>query len=146
MQILACIEHAWQLWSELIDFIGVRFDSSKDQLPTTELEMLGNVEVFSDVAFDRFIVTAKPARIADLISEIDSIMHARKLATGQAASLRGKLLHVSHTQPGRLGLATLGALIANGKCNSWSSNLTWELDFARMSLLGVVQRTFAPGR
>ena len=58
------------------------------------------------------------------------------IASGVAASLRGKLLHLSYTRVGKTGRIPIPRIdaIAEGKENAWSVDLESELAFVKQQL------------
>ena len=60
----------------------------------------------------------------------------KSVTSGDAVSLRGKLLHLAATRPGRTGRLPMPYLsdIADGKAAGWSKGLEVDLSFARLQL------------
>ena len=106
-----CGDSAFRFFKVLGDLFGIRFDDSKDNIPAPILELLGNLEDFTKTSVeDAVYVAARPQRLADIEQEVAIIFSQRRIAPGSAASLRGKLLHLAQTRPGRLSRATLVGL------------------------------------
>ncbi len=92
----------------------MRFDAEKDQRPCPSPVLLGNIEDYSRLsAEDKIYIECKPERLQAVKTEVADYIEQKRITRGRAASLRGKLLHISQTRPGRLGRATLAALNAH---------------------------------
>ena len=136
------LEFEWGAASALVyldkfaKLLGIKFDDKKQQGPCTRLEMLGNIENFSRAGFDEASVEARGDRLQAISDEIDAVLECRRIASGQAASLRGQLLHIAQTRPARTGRLPLLELakVADGKVFGWSSKLEWDLIFARRAM------------
>ena len=92
--------------------------------------MLGNIEQFDQLgASESFKVAAKPERLQAIRGDVQGCLKSRMVASGEAASLRGKQLHVSATRPGRTGrrpMPFLGA-IADGKFSGFCEGVEADL-------------------
>ena len=99
--------------------------------------MLGCLEDWSqtDVA-DCFCVKAKPERIQDIKDSVLEALLYKIFPKSTAASLRGRLLHIAATRPGRTGRGNYHhvAAIAEGFETGWSVPLEIELGFILLDL------------
>ena len=102
---------AFRWFSKLVQLIGVRFDSTKDQLPTTTLPLLGNLEHYGNAgATECFLVEAKPERLRALEEEVRTLLAKKSCSRSVARTLRGKLINLSFCKPGKLGRGMLHGL------------------------------------
>ena len=107
-------------------------DPSKDQVPKVALPLLGNIEDWSLTdKEDVFVVRPKEERIAEIRTTVCKLLLAKSCPKSDAASLRGRLIHVGGASAGRTGRSNhfnLG-LFAEGVLVGWSDLLERELIF-----------------
>ena len=95
---------AERYFDKLMVFLGKRFDPEKQQLSLSRFPMLGNMEQVVQLgASVSFKVAAKPERLQAITDDVQGCLKSCMVASGEAASLRGKQLHISATRPGRTG-------------------------------------------
>ena len=124
-------------FSKMVDLLGWVFDAKKDNPPCHTLEMLGNVEDWSQAgASECFWVRAKPDRSSDIKKIVADARCKKNVPKGLAASLRGKLLNLSFTKPQRTGRENYHMLnaIADGASGGWNETLALELEFIALDL------------
>ena len=118
----------------LADFIGLRFDPKKDQPPTPELPLLGNIEAYSRSSVaDVVELWAKPERVEAVRLLVLELIARQWVTSGEASSLRGRLLHLASTRPSRTGRAVMPALnelASSLSSGAWSLELLWDLGAA----------------
>ena len=105
--------------------------------------MLGSLERYSDIGYsESLMVESKPERLRDLADKTYTIIVNRACASGCAASLRGRCLHLSLTRPGKTGRLPIPHIdaIAEGKEFGWSEGLLRDLAFLRERLSFIVGR------
>ena len=125
--------------------LGWTFDPEKNVAPTPILPMLGNLEDWSEVeSKDCFVVAAKAERLAEIRQAVLEFKTRKVCGKSAAASIRGKLLHIAFTMPGRTGRGNYRALsdVADGNLKVWSDSLDIELDFVLHSLSLIHRRYF----
>jgi hypothetical protein len=127
---------SFRWFKRVSDWLGLRFDPKKDQIGMGRLPLLGNIERYDMARSDKFVVEARSDRLEDIRTSIISFLNLKRLKSGEAATLRGRMMHVGQCRPGRLGRATLTAVsrIADGHADNWSFQLEWDLHFALDSL------------
>ena len=118
-------ESGYKWFARAADFFRWRFDPSKDVSPRDVLPMLGCLEDWSRAHTDFFAVHADLERIIALQTITDGVRSARHCPKGVAASLRGKVLHLAGTKPGKTGRGNYLSLsaLADGHGPSWSDEL-----------------------
>ena len=132
-------------FDHLMKFLGWRFDDCKKQSCLGRLPMLGNIECFDDLgASEQFRVEAKPERIEAIKLMAQGMLNARCVTSGDASSLRGKLVHVAATRPGRTGRIPIPFIseIADGKANGGSEGLEMDLQFTIDALSETPERFY----
>ena len=103
---------------------GAGFRSEKDRQQLSQLLLLGDIERYDMVAMaDTYEGQARPDRLADVRATVLKHLIDEKMTSGEAATLRGRLIHLGQCKPGRTGRSTLSALneacMADGKV-AWS--------------------------
>ena len=124
-------------FSKIVDLLGWVFDPKKDNPPCHTLEMLGNIEDWSQAgASECFWVRAKAERLVDIKQIVFEARCKKSMPKGLAASLRGKLLNLSFTKPQRTGRGNYHMLnaIADGRLVGWNDTLALELEFIAFDL------------
>ena len=113
---------------ELMGFLGFTFDDGKTQSILSRLPMLGNIECFDSMG-EMFTVEAKPERLKAISEIVRDILKAESLPSGLASSIRGKLLNLAATRPGRTGRLPIPFIneIADGKATGWSIGIQRDL-------------------
>ena len=131
-------------FDRLTQLLGWRFDLEKDQNSAPCIRMLGNVESWSYTSKEQFVVMALEERLASVTAEVQGLLLAKSVSSGSAASLRGKLLHLSATREARTGRGTYPLLgsIADGNTVGWCTQLDIELRFILFGLSEPHCRTF----
>ena len=140
-------DSAYDSFLELTELMGLRFDPAKHQRPCADLPLLGNIEKYSTIpARDEMVVAAKEERVSAVTELIRVILMRKTISCGEAASLRGKLLNLSQTLPGKVGRPTLVHLnaVANSSQNrNWTEGLDWDLRFALWTLSLKHERVYS---
>ena len=99
--------------------------------------MFGCLEDWFRAHTNPFAVHADPERIEALRTMIRGARSAWHCPNGVAASIRGRVLHLSGTKPGKTGRGNYPALsaAADGATLGWSEVLDLELAFLQAELL-----------
>jgi hypothetical protein len=132
-------------FDKLMKILGIRFDNDKVQSRMDRLPMLGNIECFDNLeANEAFTVAAKEERLKDISKTVSLMLQQQSVQSGAASSLRGKLLHIAATRPGRNGRLPTPSLnlIADGKAAGWSPGLELDLRFVLNELEKVHERRY----
>jgi hypothetical protein len=97
-------------FQELVSLVGYRLDSSKHQPPDTTCTFLGTLETYSpEGVLDVLALRPKPGRLEDITRDIRRVLDSGVISDGDAASLRGRLMHLSGVCASRLGRSHLFA-------------------------------------
>ena len=126
-------------------FLGWRFDPDKRQEKLSNLPMLGNIECYGNLAADeQFTVMAKPERLTAIVKTVENALQSHCFGSGVAASLRGKILNIAATKPGRTGRVPMPFinLIADNKATGRSDGLELDLRFVLIELQGKHVRPY----
>ena len=131
-------------FDRLTQLMGWRFDKENDQNSAPCIKVLGNMESWSYLSKDRFVVLALEERLASVSTEVQGMLSAKFVSSGQAASLRGKLLHLSATREARTGRGTYPLLgsIVDGNTVGWCAQLDIGLRFILFGCSEPHFRTF----
>ena len=120
-------------FEELGKWFGFKYDPQKDQGPLCRLPMLGNIEDFTQCSSsETVIISAKPERVVSVKESILAILKKKICEAGEASTLRGRLVHLASTKPGRTGRgmwATLHQAASGTLVGKWSQTLELELFF-----------------
>ena len=115
------------------EWFGFKYDPAKDQGPLPSLPMLGNIEDYTQCSREEVvIIRAKPERVEAIKESIIGLLSKRSCDTGEAATLRGRMVHLASTKPGRTGKgmwATLHTFASGLASEKWSDTLELELYF-----------------
>ena len=119
------------MFHKLVALVGYLLDPTKHQPPSASCTFLGTLETYSpDGQTDVLALRPKPGRLEEIISQIKSILTRGTLQPGEAASLRGRLLHIAGVFTSRLGRSHLYAFDSvKDDCNI-SDELRYCLLFA----------------
>jgi len=103
-----CADKVWINFNKLLELLGWTFDPEKDQLMNEAGEFLGIKEDLCDIP-SLGIVSMGPKDLffSKLVSSLNLALETGSLSSGDAASLRGKLLHLSQALEGRIGRGQL---------------------------------------
>ena len=99
-----------------------------------------------EVAFDVMKVAARDDRVSDIKNDVASLLSFKAVLSGHAASLRGRILHLSNTMPGKLGRAVLAGINEAAQIpgvKNWNSRIEWDLRFLRIALDGPRLRSYS---
>ena len=116
-------------FTKLMGLLRWKFDPEKDQLPTSKLLILGNIEEYeSAAAADAFLLSPKRGRVEELRAAARQMLECKHIQS--SLSFRGKLLHLSSTMPLRVGrgfMQGLNEVIMAG--SNWSDLAEDNLHF-----------------
>ena len=89
---------------ELVEsVIGYRLDADKHQAPSKSCVFLGTLETYAPAdQLDWLLLQPKPGRLQEIRDAISSVLRTGALSSGDAASLRGRLLHLAGVFAARL--------------------------------------------
>ena len=115
------------MFRELCQWTGYRLDADKHQPPASSCVFLGTSEHYAPKGrTDVLALRPKPGRLSDIISDINVILDKGTIQAGQAATLRGKLLHLAGVFACRLGRSHLFAF--SGLPDTGECAVSHELD------------------
>ena len=103
---LAAIESSkaavWEAFNWLVDLLGWNFDESKDSPMAQEGPFLGLIESLQCSQSGYVTIQPKPQWLAGLVQGLQTAVETKKLCTGTARSIQGKLLHFSAACEGKV--------------------------------------------
>ena len=95
---------------ELCEWTGYKLDPEKHQPPASSCTFLGTLEQYAPAGCaDTLALRPKPGRLQEIVSEVHRILGSGVIRSGEAATLRGKLLHLAGVFACRLGRSHLSA-------------------------------------
>ena len=117
------------------DILGYRVDAAKEQLPNNAAVFLGNVEDYypSGEPADTIVLKPKDGRAQAIEDEIIAHQKRRRLESGDAKKLRGRVIHLATTCAGKVGKGVLNHINdrAEGKTPPWHEDLDLNLSFLK---------------
>ena len=120
-----------RMFHKLVTFVGYLLDPTKRQPPGISCIFLGTLETYSrDGQTEVLALRPKPGRLEEIIATIRTILTRGTLRPGEAASLRGRLLHIAGVFKSRLGRSHLYAFDTVSDDHSISDELRHCLMFA----------------
>jgi hypothetical protein len=103
-------ESAQLFFNKVIEFFGPKFDTAKDQSSDTEVTLLGGIVDMRAIA--DYLVTLKPTDTKEdaMVAGTRVFLTNRRMSSGEAPSLRGRILNWASYIAGRLGIGCLDRL------------------------------------
>ena len=131
--------------------LGWTLDHEKEQPPATRITFLGNVEDYhphgSDgrPLVDTLVLMPKEGRVDAIKASIAKHRQEKKLESGDAKTLRGRIVHYAGTCAGRVGKGILHFvnLRAEEASPSWSQELDFNLEFLEIILSLEMHRSIS---
>ena len=127
----------------LMKELGWKLDSRKAQGPTPKAKFLGNVEDYRPKGEpEEMLIEPKPGRAGEIVESIQQILQSRKMTSGEAKTIRGRLMHLASTTAGRMGKGVLHHINqrADGLNQEWSLELQLNLEFVTQLLQMLAPR------
>lgn len=113
------VPRTWSRWNKLISFVGYIFDEEKDCRMATLGPFLGIIEDLSKMTPSGVVtLDTKPKFAESLKATMAKALESGKLSTGEARSLRGKLIHQASAVMGRVGRGQTFALFEHIKAGA----------------------------
>jgi hypothetical protein len=122
--------------------LGWTLDPEKEQVPSQSITFLGVVEDYfpSDETGNRLVdcvvLRPKEGRVEEILKSIKSHKEQRRLSSGEAKTLRGRIINYANTCAGRVGKGILHYVNERAAEVSplWSEDLSFNLDFLQIIL------------
>ena len=97
-------------FQEVVSLTGYKLDPPKHQPPATSCVFLGTLETYApEGEVDTLALRPKPGRLEDITKEVRLVLSSGVIHSGQASSLRGRLMHLAGVFAFRLGRSHLFA-------------------------------------
>ena len=135
----------------LRDVLGWRRDPAKEQPPATAVTFLGNIEDYyprddkRKVIQDTMMLRPKEGRVDSIRALVRHHRQERSLRSGDAKTLRSRIIHHAGTCAGRVGKGILHYVNerAAGSSPLWSEELDFNLEFLDIIMALKIHRSIS---
>ena len=133
------------------EVLGWKLDPEKEQLPAFTITFLGNIEDYyphddeGNVIEDTMMLKPKEGRVDSIRALISRHRQECKLESGDAKTLRGRIIHHAGTCAGRVGKGILHYVNQRAAELSqlWSEELKFNLEFLDIILSLEIHRSIS---